>query len=749
MPVHSDGRWHRTTRVWLLLISVICLLLLAAQRAVAAAAIAKGDLVVSLSNGYVDEYTPAGQFVQHLITPSDGLVFPTGSAFDGNGNLYVTDFSGNKILRRDALTGAVSVFASNSTLGDGDVFDSPESIVFDRGYKHLYISDADRFGPGGGINVVDASTGAGTGFYPLPSSNGSEGSGESDWLAFDANSTLYMTNENPTQGVMRVDPTTGDIEQPSVVSNLPNYAYALSFDKNGNMWVGATDRILEFTTSGAPINVIQNSNFSTIFAAVFNPAGDQFYAGDLSTGTIYTYALDGSLAGNFNAGSGVSGLAVAGATVPPNTGEAGIKIAGNANEPVVAVNPTNPKNIVVAFNHAVNGEVQCGYRTSMDGGASWNPPLTAPPNDLPLPAENGVTLRGGGDPSLAFTGSGLLYFGCLSGGDADQTGDPSSTELFAAASATGGQTFGISRFLVRGFTHVNKDGSSYGVKPDLESVAGDPRHGSTGAYMCFQEFVTTPSGNTTDGINVIHLGATGSPPAIQKLGTASATAGTHETPLGCTTTVSSSGRIWVGWRNTGANRAEVDHSDNGGTSFTGVTPVGPMNGKIDTCNGGCFNPGRRVYLAAAPGGGDDRIVAVWEDFRAGVSDQVDLATFSGASWSPSAVLAAPATQPSLAWGIDGQVVYGYYANPFSPHVGAALTYQIDRAPPSAAFAAPLGFGTGQSTELQNLSPFVPPNYSGRFGDYNGVASAGNAAYGVWTDNGSSSGGTQAVWFGHS
>jgi hypothetical protein len=280
--------------------------------------VAKGDLAVSLLSGEVDEYTSSGTFVQKLMDSSDGLGLPTGSAFDGNGNLYVTDFSKNQILRRDALTGAVTVFASNTSLGNGHTFNSPESIVFNRGYTQMLVSDANRDGSGGGINVVDMATGAGVGFYPLPSSSGSEGTGESDWLAFDANSNLFMTNENPTQGIMKIDTGTGDVVLPSFAPNLPNYGYALSFDKSGNLWLGDTDRILEFNAGGTSIRTITNSSFSQIFAAVFNPTGDQFYAGDLSTGSVFNYDLGGNLVGNFNTGSGVSGLSVAGAAVPPN-----------------------------------------------------------------------------------------------------------------------------------------------------------------------------------------------------------------------------------------------------------------------------------------------------------------------------------------------------------------------------------------------------------------------------------------------
>ncbi len=274
--------------------------------------IATGDVIGSLGGGQVNEYTPSGTLVQTLMTGST----PTGSAFDGQGNLFVTEFGANDIRRVDATTGAVTVFSNNTILADGTKYNSPESIAFNAGFTKMYVSDANRGGPGGGIHVVDASTGKGLDFLPLSSSTGSQGQGESDWLAFNASNALYMTNENPTQGVMKVNLTTKDIVSPSFVPNLPNVGYAISFDKNGNLWVGDTSTILEFSSAGVLLKTITNPNFSIVFAAVFNPAGDTFYAGDLENGKIYTYALDGTLQGTFAATSGVEGLSVAGARLP-------------------------------------------------------------------------------------------------------------------------------------------------------------------------------------------------------------------------------------------------------------------------------------------------------------------------------------------------------------------------------------------------------------------------------------------------
>jgi len=284
------------------------------QTAHAFTPIATGDLIVSdEANNTVKEYTPSGTLVQTLI---NNIAIPAGSAFDAQGNLFVTEFRGNDIQRVDATTGAVTVFSSNAILADGTSYNSPESIAFDAGFTKMYVSDADRFGPGGGIHVVDASTGKGLDFLPIPSSSGFYGPGQSDWLAFNAANILHMTNENPTQGVMQVNPVTKDIVSPSFIPNLPTYGYAISFDRNGDLWVGDTNTVLEYSPAGTLLKTITNTNFSVVFAAVFNPAGDTFYAGDLANGNVYTYDLSGTLQHTFNIGGEVGGLSVAGASLP-------------------------------------------------------------------------------------------------------------------------------------------------------------------------------------------------------------------------------------------------------------------------------------------------------------------------------------------------------------------------------------------------------------------------------------------------
>jgi hypothetical protein len=416
---------------------------------------------------------------------------------------------------------------------------------------------------------------------------------------------------------------------------------------------------------------------------------------------------------------------------PPNGGLVVTPhLAANANEPVVAVNPTNPQNIVVAFNHSPgSGAVRCGYTSTMDGGSHWTGPL-----DLPIPRNS---TSGGGDPALAFTADGTLYFTCLAGGDASAN-EPGKTTLYGAVLPNGSTKFGPSIQLV--------NGNDQGLGPDQEYLAAAPS--GNRAYVCYTLY--TPSvaqSNTGVRVATLTTHSTGSGPAAEITAKATVTAGTHQiNPQGCTLSVAPTGRLWAAWWDSGVKSGKRNindpdsltafaaYSDDGGATFGGIAALGAKNGDDEITTG--FHPGRRVYIQAAPQLGDERVVAVWED--AASIDSVMQAVRSGGGWSTPKAIASGATQPSLSWGSDGTVVYSYYTEG-SP-LGTGLEFQVAAtAGPAAAPLTPFQASTGSSSELSGLAP------AKRFGDYNGVAEIGGVPYGVWTDN---SGGTQEVWLAH-
>lgn len=104
-----------------------------------AAPFTKGNVFVSTGNGSVIEYTPTGTLIQTL---TGGSSFMTGSAFDAQGNFYVTNFGANTVRKYDT-----SGTSPGTTFGGG--YSTPEMIVFDK------VGDAYVGSIGGGIRKFD------------------------------------------------------------------------------------------------------------------------------------------------------------------------------------------------------------------------------------------------------------------------------------------------------------------------------------------------------------------------------------------------------------------------------------------------------------------------------------------------------------------------------------------------------------------------------------------------------------------
>jgi sugar lactone lactonase YvrE len=77
-------------------------------------------------------YSPTGQFLG-VAASGNGLARPYGNAFGPDGNLYVSSFRSNQILRFDGKTGAfLDVFASDNNGGFGSVngLNGPNGLLF-------------------------------------------------------------------------------------------------------------------------------------------------------------------------------------------------------------------------------------------------------------------------------------------------------------------------------------------------------------------------------------------------------------------------------------------------------------------------------------------------------------------------------------------------------------------------------------------------------------------------------------------
>src|SRR4051794_24091584 len=115
------------------------------------------------------------------------------------------------------------------------------------------------------------------------------------------------------------------------------------------------------------------------------------------------------------------------------------------NEITIALNPTNPNNVVTGWNDW-NLNEGCGVSRSIDGGATWShnsfiPGITRYDN-------NGNTYPGngpydfGGDPAVTFGPDGTAYFACYGYLYANAQAPKGGVALFVSPSTDGGRTWG-------------------------------------------------------------------------------------------------------------------------------------------------------------------------------------------------------------------------------------------------------------------------------------------------------------------
>jgi hypothetical protein len=420
-----------------------------------------------------------------------------------------------------------------------------------------------------------------------------------------------------------------------------------------------------------------------------------------------------------------------------------MKLADKANEPVVAVNPSNPQNIVVAYNHIdTNDKAHCGYSVSHDGGGHWVA------NDLPVPTTKGVS-GSLGDPSLAFTPSGKLYFTCLAGYDDGATPDSGTAiALYSAVSDNGGDGFSTPTLILRGSKTQTKSGATTSVvEPDQEQLTASPVDGNV--YICYAENVFPIGGTPKWAILLSRLDGSG-----KRVATGSVTAGLNEVgALGCTVGVAASGRVWVGWWNAGPNettttgKAEVAYSDRASTAnpipFTGHTVLAPKHGIVDSATGITAQSPRHVWVRPSPIAGDNRAMAVWEND--GITRDLMTASYDGNSWSASSSAFHNIYQPALAWGPDGKVAVGFYQDASTPPRATSLLYTVGQLTWPGQVASLRTVTGSPSNATTDLYPFCNDEGKCRFGDYTSIAQTAGTTSVAWTDNRS---GSQAVWFSH-
>jgi hypothetical protein len=224
-----------------------------------------GDVFASVGNGEVDHFRNDGTFVQTLNTTNGG--FTTGAAFDASNNLYVTNFSSNR----------VAVFDSNGTLTNADFaagLSTPESVVFDTA-GNMYVGNLGngiRKYTAGGV-FVGTVINTRVDFFDLTADQSTFRFGQ------EGSSVLTVSNDIPgTSGAAFA----GGLSQ----------AFAMRILPDGGMLVADNANVKRFNAAGVQTQTYDLAGVDAWFALNLAADGTSFWSGSFNDGILRKFDID-------------------------------------------------------------------------------------------------------------------------------------------------------------------------------------------------------------------------------------------------------------------------------------------------------------------------------------------------------------------------------------------------------------------------------------------------------------------------
>jgi hypothetical protein len=454
-------------------------------------------------------------------------------------------------------------------------------------------------------------------------------------------------------------------------------------------------------------------------------------------------------------------------------------------EEVIAINPTDPLNLIAGQNDSRIGFNHCGYDWSFDGGRTWGDQL---PPFWQFVALDGHTFDACSDPTATFDADGNAYVG---GVLFDVASTASAFVVAKSNAGIGGQfyhspdsslTFQEYRDVPLGVVANDNDPNVFN---DKEFIVADANPGSpkvNNVYATWTRFsdVNSPIyfSQSTDGGKTWSVGieVSGNNPVICT--DFSIVAGACDQDQGSHPIVGPDGTIYVGFGNGntpefGINQvlfiscpgaADCTNAANWTTpvkvnDLVGLHPIA-FSSNTAGCPVGrqCLPPnGYRVpeftsiSVSQDPGG---NLFATWADFRNGgpPCDTLDFSTAAppcdndvfyasstdgGATWSDAHQLTPAGSaqwQPWSAVAANGKLFVAYYDRQYGDCEFTGCN-DITRARVTnpASVTPVVNYQRLTTSSMPDLNTITNPLQAGFLGDYMWVATSGNTAYVVWAD----------------
>ena len=273
-----------------------------------------GDVMISIGGGQVDEFTPAGTFVQTLNTGHGTAT--TGSAFDSAGNFWVTLFD----------SGLTEFDPTGALIGDAAAPSTPESVLFDAA-GHIWLGQAD-----GSRQILELSSNGSTQLNAFTVALENRGTDFID-LAGDQ-CTMHYTSEG--RNVLSFNVCTSTQNANFTAAPLPGtFAFAhriLPFAVGplpaGSELVADTSEVAVLNNAGVLVrdDTAVGAGGGVLFALNLDPDGTSYWTADAITGEVFRVDIaTGNILTHFTTSTG-EGLSVKGqisAAVPTPTATGG------------------------------------------------------------------------------------------------------------------------------------------------------------------------------------------------------------------------------------------------------------------------------------------------------------------------------------------------------------------------------------------------------------------------------------------
>ncbi len=387
-------------------------------------------------------------------------------------------------------------------------------------------------------------------------------------------------------------------------------------------------------------------------------------------------------------------------------------------EPSIAVNPTNPLNIIASGKDERSAPApgtstkQVWEYTSTDGGLTWINQAA------PLVGPNSVHQS---DPVNIFSDTGVAYACYLGYNDGGGFAD---TGIYVTRSTDGGLTWNNTVLAVA-------EGGSYSTDKQWLAIDNNPTSPFYHRlYLSWTEF-----GVCNGCIHFVYSsdgGLTWSNQAFQLSSSNSGLQFSMPTVLG-------NGNVFVNWAN-GSNIAARTSTD-GGVTFSPQVTIGTMNTNLTM-------PGRNWRISAIPVAAADRstpgrIAIIWNDGRNNGTNGVDIysihSTDGGATWSaparvnddPPGVVRQQA-EPWVTTSPNGLFHAIWYDEREDSSANIVFNIYYAQSSDGGATWSPNIRASDGTTDL-NIGIPSGSGWNGAAGDYINLAATDSDIYGVWTD----------------